>query len=74
MTDVPTPMMIAGETQYTQLIQVTVADDEQIARVNELLASGWRVVHIGHHSDVTVYVLGRLEDKPKHSTGFLAAD
>jgi hypothetical protein len=74
MTDVQAPMTIAGEMQYTQLCQVTVADDEQIARVNDLLASGWRIVDIGHRSDVTVYVLGRLEDKPKHSTGFLAVD
>jgi hypothetical protein len=31
-------------------------------------------VDIGHRPDATVYVLGRVEDKPKHRTGFLAAD
>jgi hypothetical protein len=74
MTDMQTPMAMPGERQYTQLRQVTVAGDEQIAAVNELLADGWRIVDIGHRSDATVYVLGRVEDKPKHGTGFLAVD
>jgi hypothetical protein len=74
MTDMQTPIAMPGERQYTQLCQVTVTDDEQIDRVNELLANGWRIVDIGHRSDATVYVLGRLEDKPKHGTGFLAVD
>jgi hypothetical protein len=74
MTDIQTPMAVSGERQYTQLRQVTVTQDEQIAHVNELLADGWRIVDIGQRPDSTVYVLGRLEDKPKHSTGFLAAD
>jgi hypothetical protein len=74
MTDMQTPISMPGERQYTQLCQVTIADDEQIDRVNELLANGWRIVDIGHRSDATVYVLGRLDDKPKHGTGFLAVD
>ena len=74
MTDMQTPMAMSGERQYTQLCQVTVTEDEQVTRVNELLADGWRIVDIGHRSDSTVYVLGRLEDKPKHGTGFLAVD
>jgi hypothetical protein len=74
MTDVQAPMAMSGERQYTQLCQVTVTQDEQIARVNELLADGWRIVDIGQRPDSTVYVLGRLEDKPKHRTGFLGVD
>jgi hypothetical protein len=74
MTDMQTPVAMPGEHHYTQLCQVTVTADEQVARVNELLGDGWRIVDIGHRPDATVYVLGRLEDKPKHRTGFLAAD
>jgi hypothetical protein len=74
MTDMQTPIAMPGDRQFTQLCQMTVTDDEQIDRVNELLANGWRIVDIGHRPDATVYVLGRLEDKPKHGTGFLAAD
>jgi len=74
MTDMQTPVAMSGERQYTQLCQVTVMEDEQVARVNDLLADGWRIVDIGHRPDSTVYVLGRLEDKPKHGTGFLAVD
>jgi hypothetical protein len=73
MTDMQTPVAMPGERQYTQLCQVTVTDD-QVARVNELLVDGWRIVDIGHRPDATVYVLGRTEDKPKHGTGFLAVD
>jgi hypothetical protein len=74
MTDMQTPTAISGEPQYTQLCQVTVSEDEQIGRVNELLADGWRIVDIGHRPDAAVYVLGRVEEKPKHRAGFLAAD
>jgi hypothetical protein len=74
MTDMQTPVAMSGERQYTQLCQVTVTEDEQVARVNELLTDGWRIVDIGHRPDATVYVLGRMEDKPKHRTGFLTAD
>ena len=74
MTDMQTPVAMSGERQYTQLCQVTVTEDEQVARVNELLTDGWRIVDIGHRPDATVYVLGRMEDKPKHRTGFLTSD
>ena len=74
MTDMQTPVAMSGERQYTQLCQVTVTEDEQVTRVNELLADGWRIVDIGQRPDATVYVLGRMEDKPKHRTGFLTAD
>lgn len=74
MNDIQAPIATPGERQYTQLTQVTVTEDEQVTRVNDLLAEGWRIVDIGQRPGATVYVLGRLEDKPKHRTGFLAAD
>jgi hypothetical protein len=74
MTDMQTPMAMSVEPQYTQLCQVTVTEDEQIDRVNAMLADGWRIVDIGHRSNTTVYVLGRVDEKPKHRAGFLAAD
>jgi hypothetical protein len=75
MNELPTPVVATtGERQFTNLCQVTITEDEQITRVNQLLAEGWQLVNVGQRSDATVYVLGRLEDKPRHKTGFLAAD
>jgi phospholipase/lecithinase/hemolysin len=74
MTEVPTPVISANEQTYTQLRQVTIAQDEQISDVNQLLAEGWRLVSIGYRPDATVYVLGRMDEKPRHRTGFLAAE
>jgi hypothetical protein len=74
MNDMQTPVAMPGEQQYTQLCQVTVTEDEQVARVNELLVDGWRIVDIGQRPNATVFVLGRREEKPKHRTGFLAGD
>ncbi len=73
MSDLLTPVVGLGERQFTRLCQVTVTDDQEIARVNQLLAEGWQLVDIGYRSDATVYVLGRQEDKPRHKTGFLGA-
>ena len=72
MTDIPTPT-VARDTDFKQLKQVTVREDEDIARVNDLLAEGWRVLSIGQRSDATVYVLGRVEEKQRTRTGFLPA-
>ena len=74
MTDMPTPMVSPGERQFTQLHQVTVRGDDEIAAVNQLLAEGWRILHIGQRPDATVFVLGRMEEKQKHRTGFLTTD
>ncbi len=70
----PTPVAPAGERPFTRLTQVTVASDDQIRAVNQLLADGWRLLSIGYRSDATVYVLGWREDKPKPRAGFLAQD
>jgi hypothetical protein len=72
MTDIPTPTVMR-DSEISQLKQVTVADDEDIAKVNELLAEGWRLLSIGQRADATVYVLGRSEEKQRTRTGFLPA-
>ena len=69
-SEMPTPTVMR-DSEFRQLKQVTVREDEDIARVNELLAEGWRVLNIGHRSDATVYVLGRTEEKQRTRTGFL---
>lgn len=75
MTDIiPTPIAPVGERQFTRLTQVTVASDDQMIAVNQLLAEGWRLLSIGYRADVTVYVLGWREDKPKPRAGFLAQE
>jgi hypothetical protein len=73
MAELSTPVAAPAERPFTQLCQVTVANDEQISNVNQLLADGWRLVEIGFRMDGTVYVLGRVDEKPKHRAGFLPA-
>ncbi len=74
MTDIAPPIAASDEQPFSELKQITVRADDEIAHVNQLLAEGWRLVKIGERSDATVYVLGRRTDKPKHRTGFLAVD
>jgi hypothetical protein len=73
LTDVTPPLVPSRDKTVAQLLQVTITADEEISKVNTLLAEGWRVVSIGYHSEATVYVLGRTEDKPRHRPGFLSA-
>ncbi len=74
MNDITPPIAAPDERPFSELKQVTVRADDEISQVNILLADGWRLVKIGQRSDATVYVLGRMADKPKHRTGFLAVD
>ena len=74
MSDMQAPMVALNERQFTKLRQVTVRNDEEISGVNQLLDEGWRMMHIGQRSDATVFVLGRMEEKQKHRTGFLTTD
>ena len=74
MTDITTPVAAPEERLFTELKQVTVRADDEIAQVNALLVDGWRLVKIGHISDATVYVLGKTEEKKRARTGFLTAD
>ncbi len=66
-----TPTIAAEDMAFKKLRQVTVEADERIEEVNQLLADGWKLITIGHTAQATVYVLGRSEDKPKRTTGFL---
>jgi hypothetical protein len=72
MTDMTTPTIVR-DSDYRQLKQITIREDDDIAKVNELLADGWRVLSIGQRSDATVYTLGRTEEKQRTRTGFLHA-
>ncbi len=75
MADLPMPVVTSSDQQqFTQLCQITVQHDDEIAAVNQLLADGWRIVHIGQRPAATVFVLGRMEEKQKHRTGFLTAE
>lgn len=56
-----------------ELKQVSVAVDADIALVNEQLADGWRLLHIGYLHDRMVYVLGRPVEQSRRRTGFLAS-
>jgi hypothetical protein len=71
---IPTPVAPSGERQFTRLTQITVASDDQISAVNQLLTEGWRLLSIGYRADATVYVLGWREDKPKPRAGFLSQE
>lgn len=72
MSDMPTPTVMR-DAEFRQLKQITIRNDDEIEQVNALLAEGWRVLNIGHRSDATVYVLGRMEEKQRTRTGFLPA-
>jgi hypothetical protein len=73
MSELSTPVAAPAERLFTQLCQVTVTADEQISKVNQLLADGWRLVEVGFRQDTTVYVLGRTDEKPRHRAGFVPA-
>ncbi len=70
-TSVTPPMVPSRDKTIAKLYQVTISNDEEISKVNQLLADGWRVMSIGYHANATVYVLARTEDKPKHRPGFV---
>ncbi len=72
-TSVTPPMVPNRDKTIAKLCQVTVANDEEISKVNGLLSDGWRVMSIGYHANATVYVLARTEDKPRHRPGFVTA-
>jgi hypothetical protein len=72
-TFVTSPMLPSKDKTIAKLCQVTVSTDVEISKVNQLLDDGWRVMSIGYHTNATVYVLARTEDKPRHRPGFLSA-
>jgi hypothetical protein len=57
---------------FAELRQVSVAGDDEMTAVNALLQDGWKLLHIGHTSQHTVYVLGKPPQQAKRRTGFAA--
>ena len=72
MSDVEAPSVMPAPPAFTELAQVSISADTEIDRVNELLRDGWRLVSVGYRADATVFILGRMEEKPRHRAGFLA--
>lgn len=70
--------VIADSTELSKLgavaeiKQVTVAADAEIGTVNDLLAQGWKLLHIGQQANSTIYVLGRPSEQSRRRPGFLA--
>ncbi|MCO5246916.1 MAG: hypothetical protein M9927_24370 [Anaerolineae bacterium] len=54
-----------------EVTQVSVGADNDVAPVNELLSRGWKLLHIGHAGEQTVYVLGKPPTQAKRQTGFV---
>ena len=53
-----------------EIKQVSVAADEDVSAINALLADGWKLLHVGHTQQHTVYVLGKPTPASKRRTGF----
>ena len=68
-TSVTPPMVPSRDKTIAKLRQVTVSNDEEISKVNQLLADGWRLMSIGYHADATVYVLGTDRRETQASAG-----
>ncbi len=71
MESITVPVDDTRAGPLAEIIQVSVGADDQITPVNELLASGWRLLHVGHAGERTVYVLGKPPAQAKRPTGFL---
>lgn len=57
-------------SSVAEIKQISVAADEDVSAVNALLADGWKLLHVGHTGQHTVYVLGRPTQTAKRRTGF----
>jgi hypothetical protein len=57
---------------FAELRQVSIAGDDEISAVNTLLQDGWKLLHVGHTSQHTVYVLGKPQQHSRRRTGFVA--
>ncbi|HIC89669.1 MAG TPA: hypothetical protein EYP04_09755 [Anaerolineae bacterium] len=62
-----------GIAEPVRIRQITITHDEEVEAVNELLANGWRLLHIGHTQTGTVYVLGKPREAVKRRAGFFSA-
>ena len=72
MDSTTSPAMPMVSSSIVEIKQVTVDSDEGISPVNELLAEGWRLLHIGSSGSKTVYVLGKPSESSRRRTGFIA--
>jgi hypothetical protein len=70
MDTITIPADAATAGPLAELKQISVAADEDASAVNSLLADGWKLLHIGHTSQHTVYVLGKPPQPAKRRTGF----
>jgi len=61
-----------SSANLAEIRQVSLRSDDDIGAVNDLIADGWRLLHIGHLNDRTVYVLGKSAERSRRKTGFLA--
>jgi hypothetical protein len=71
MESITVPNESPSTGPLAEIKQITVADDD-VGAVNALLADGWKLVHVGHTAQHTVYVLGRPAQTAKRRTGFVA--
>lgn len=71
MESITVPADDARLGPLAEVRQVSVGADDDLDAVNQLLADGWRLFHIGHAGDRTVYVLGKAPSPTKRPTGFL---
>ncbi len=53
-----------------EIAQISVAQDGDVSAVNALLSDGWKLLHVGHTHEHTVYVLGKTAAPSKRRTGF----
>lgn len=67
---IPVDSSVYGDV--TEIRQVSVSSDAEATSVNVLLADGWKLLHIGHLSEQTVYVLGKPSEQSQRRTGFMA--
>ena len=70
MENITVPADNATSGPLSEIKQISVAADEDVSAVNALLADGWKLLHVGHTSQHTVYVLGKPPQAAKRRTGF----
>jgi hypothetical protein len=67
---IPTDETIGGH--LAEVKQVSVGADDNTSAVNELLSAGWRLLHIGHAGERTIFILGKPPAQARRPTGFLS--
>jgi hypothetical protein len=71
----PSVEVVPAESQtlasIVEVKQITIASDDEVSYVNDLLSEGWKLLHNGHLSQSTVYVLGKPTQQTRRRSGFL---